>query len=231
VNALTIRARSIARRIGLKKLYYKFVRPSDYEEHVRTALLSRLKPGDVVWDIGANRGHYTKIFCDKTGPTGRVFAFEPVPDTFAELCRNTAEYPWVHNEQLAFGNFDGVSRMVINPLYSVANHLQRDAAESDVANTVEVSVVRGDSFRAALGTTPNLIKIDVEGYEEEVLDGMPDLLSAPQLHVVLIEIHMEVLEKRGRALAPLRIEKLLQSKRLRTKWVDPGHICAERENA
>ncbi len=46
--------------------------------------------GDWVVDIGANIGHYTLLFSKLVGPTGRVIAFEPMPETFELLCANVA---------------------------------------------------------------------------------------------------------------------------------------------
>ena len=53
---------------------------------------SLVKHGDWVIDVGANVGHYTKRLSDLAGPTGRVFAFEPVPATFQLLTANTARF-------------------------------------------------------------------------------------------------------------------------------------------
>jgi hypothetical protein len=96
---------------------------------------------------------------------------------------------------------------------------------------MEVRVMRGDSYWRASGITPNGIKIDVEGFEEEVLAGMEGLLAEPELRAVFVEVHFQKLEERGRAEAPLRIEKLLRSKGLRPRWVDASHIVAKREEA
>src|SRR5690242_12400010 len=49
-----------------------------------------INPGDWVWDIGANVGHYTIRMAELAGHHGRVFAFEPVPETFELLAANVA---------------------------------------------------------------------------------------------------------------------------------------------
>jgi FkbM family methyltransferase len=230
VNRLLIKARSIGRQLGLQRIYYRLLPHRDYEQKFHEAILAELKTGDVAWDIGANQGYYAKIFCEKTGASGQVFAFEPTPDSYAELCRTTSEYSWIRNEMMALGDFDGATQMVLGEAHR-RNHLQWQAEESSGGNCVQVQVISGDSYRVASGNTPNVIKIDVEGFEEEVLAGMSHLLAAPELRAVFVEVHFRLLEDRGRADAPVRIEKLLRGKGLRPRWVDPSHIAAERVHA
>jgi FkbM family methyltransferase len=175
-------------------------------------------------------GLYTKIFAEKTGSKGGVFAFEPMPEFFKELCAETRAYPWVRNENLALSDFDGTSRILIDKTATMG-HLETFAGESSTGKSVAVTVTRGDAYLTKSGVTPNLLKIDVEGFEEEVLAGMPTLLTAPELRAVFVEVHFAMLEERGHADAPLRIEKMLRSKGLVPKWVDASHIVAKRRTA
>jgi len=123
-----IKARSIARRVGLKRLYYRIFPLRDYEEEFHNAIFEELHAGDLVWDVGANVGFYTKICAEKTGAGGRVVAFEPAPETYSELCRQTSKYPWVQNERLALSDSDGVSHLVVYDaaIDSTFHHLQWD---------------------------------------------------------------------------------------------------------
>ncbi len=73
-----------------------------------------------------------------------------------------------------------------------------------------------------------MIKVDVEGFEEEVLQGMGEMLTSPELRSVLVEVHFMKLELRGKATAPVRIEKLLRDKGFKTNWVDASHLFASR---
>ena len=130
----------------------------------------------MIWDIGANLGFYTKIFAQRTGSTGRVFAFEPVPWTYEQLCIATREYPWVQNEQIALSDFDGVSRMLVGKADTVGR-LATSTEETTSEVSVDVPVMCGTSYWKKSGVTPNLLKIDVEGLEEEVLAGMDSSLG------------------------------------------------------
>lgn len=48
-------------------------------------MAERLLLGACVWDVGANVGYYTKLFSERVGSSGRVYAFEPLPTTVAKL--------------------------------------------------------------------------------------------------------------------------------------------------
>lgn len=229
MNKLTIKARSLARRTGLTQLYYRWVPRGGYEEKFQNAIMAELQPGDLLWDIGANVGLYTRIFAEKAGETGRVYAFEPIPTLFGELCRRTAEFHWVKNEQIAFSDFDGSSRMLKGKTDRLG-HLENFPGEANENDSFDVKVMRADSYVEASKTIPNLIKIDVEGFEEEVLGGMTRLLAAPELRAVFLEVHFAILESRGRSEAPVRLEKLLRSQGLIPQWVDSSHIVAKRQS-
>jgi FkbM family methyltransferase len=230
MNKAIIKARSIARRLRINRLLYLLVPKVNPEEKFQEAIFAELRPGDLVWDVGANIGLYTKPFAERTGHTGRVVAFEPVPATYAELCRQTSQFPWVKNEQIALSDFDGAARLLVSDSDTMGS-LEGFAGEANATNSIEVKVMCGDSYRASSRTTPNLLKIDVEGFEEEVLAGMTGLLEAPELRAIFLEVHFGILESRGRAEAPLRIEKLVQSKGMTSRWVDSSHLVAKRDPA
>src|SRR5215470_17062957 len=63
------------------------------DEPEYSILPTLISAGDWVIDVGANVGHYTKRFSELVGPTGRVIAFEPVPETFALLAANLQVLP------------------------------------------------------------------------------------------------------------------------------------------
>ena len=63
-------------------LILKAMGSSNYEKLHYLSLVSR---GNTVLELGANRGHFTKLFADIVGKRGKVYAFEPIPDTFQKL--------------------------------------------------------------------------------------------------------------------------------------------------
>ena len=61
-----------------------------YERSHQSFLAGKIRPGMVVYDVGAHIGQYALFFAKRVGPGGRVLSFEPNPDIFEQLKRNVA---------------------------------------------------------------------------------------------------------------------------------------------
>lgn len=138
-----------------------------------------VKPGDWVVDVGANIGHYTKKLSELVETNGRVFAFEPIPSTFNLLCANVQKFLF-NNVTLinsAASNKTSIVEMVIPYLPTgLKNYYQSTISFSDKkGDSVSVLSLSLDSF--AIEGDVTLVKIDVEGHEKYVLDGMKDLIK------------------------------------------------------
>lgn len=220
-----IHARRFARKAGIIGIINRFRRAGPYEERVHKALLDAIGPGDVVWDVGANVGIYTQLFCEIVGSNGAVVAFEPSPESSQQIRAKLSDCGWLRVENVALGDEDREGRLVLRE-DSVEHHIGSDEHASD--ESIAVRICRGDSVSQRLGRVPNVVKVDVEGFEEEVLQGMQQMLGSPALRVVLVEVHFLKLERRGQPMAPVRIEKMLTSKGFGTTWVDSSHLFAKR---
>ena len=234
MNILSIRLRSIGRKMRLNHLVYHIraaLKPNrGYEEHLHRALERTVRPGDIVWDVGANVGVYTELFCKWVGPEGKVVAFEPNPDPIAQIKNRLPHCAWLTLENVALGSRDEESMLVVDGNNTVGGHVQIDSeAIRSGKSVIPIQVNTADGVCARIGKSPNVVKIDVEGFEEEVLLGFERTLSSPSLRAVLIEIHFQQLESRGQATAPIRIEKFLKHKGFRLEWVDSSHLLAERQ--
>jgi FkbM family methyltransferase len=230
MNTLLIRARSVARKLGilarLKAVHSMFHR--SYEEHFDTALLAHIQSGDVVWDIGANLGLYTEKFLDKVGSGGVVVAFEPVSDCFDVLRSKFTGKPNVTLEPLALSSCNGIGTMKLaaDPLGATHQLVDREHSGSEMG--AQVAIVTADSYVACNRTVPNVIKMDVEGFEYEVFKGMKALLTEPKLRGVFCEMHFALLESRGQMFAPVEIERLLSHAGFKVEYTDSSHIQAVR---
>ena len=229
MNPLVIRARSIARKTGVIRIINRLRPPSSYEERFNEALRKAVKPGDTVWDVGANVGLYTELFCEWVGKDGHVVAFEPGVEACESIRQRLPNCAWLQIENAALAETDTTGRLVIAENGSVNNRIASDSeASSDDVDSIPVVICRGDTFRNRVGRFPNVVKVDVEGFEEEVLKGMGDMLASPEVRSVLVEVHFSKLEERGAATAPTRIVKLLRDKGFKTNWVDASHVVATR---
>jgi FkbM family methyltransferase len=224
--------RALARRMGITACLVRAYRQwqsgaghSAYEARFDAALMRAIRPGDVVWDIGANIGLYTIRFSEAVGPHGLVLAFEPTPACFAELGRVTAAHENVVIVNRALGDRTGRSLMSIaNDPLAATHSLVTRAGPS----TVNVEVIRGDDLVSQGSPPPNVVKIDVEGFEEEVLEGLRNVLASLYCRAVMCEVHFGILDQRGRRQAPIRICRLLSQYGYDVHWVDASHLSATR---
>lgn len=225
-NRYLILLRHGLRACGVPKLIAHF--GGGFERAFSEHLLGACQEGDVVWDVGANIGHYSRLFADRVGERGAVFAFEPSRVNVTRLSQNCEDRPNVH--VLAFGLSDKSERVNFVEGDDPDNTTFRVATSGDPSGQVtKVELYAGDAVIAS-GTAqaPNLVKIDVEGHELSVLTGLTSTLRNPQLRNVFVEVHFGVLDGSGRGDHPKRIEDLLKQSGFRLKWTDPSHIHATR---
>lgn len=153
-----------------------------------------ISPEDTVYDVGAADGDTTVLFA-KLVPRGRVVAFEPDQKQCGKLARNLDLNPELRNRvtvMRAFVGAQGDSRIGTN------------APEAEPAPLVALDILVGQ----ADVRPPDVVKIDVEGGEVEVLDGMKDILTNLQPRLV-VEVHgvdrerecLDILQKANYAVA------------------------------
>ena len=158
------------------------------------AFKADIRPGDVAFDVGANLGAYSLLFAQWAAPSGRVYAFEPAPETRLGLERHVRlnhldSHIIVRPEAVSGGN-------AVVPFR--ASGLQGDNRivndrDDDAAGSVDVTTTSLDAFCTTHGVRPSFIKIDVEGAELDVLRGARETIAAAgdALHLY-VEIHPRV---------------------------------------
>ncbi|MGY4535760.1 FkbM family methyltransferase [Mucilaginibacter sp. UYNi724] len=145
-------------------------------------LLHLLRPDDLFIDIGANIGSYTMLASAEAG--ANTIAIEPIPQTFGYLTQNIALNN-IGNKATALNIGLGKEKGVLKftKTYDTANHVATDA-DTDV---IKVNVDTLDNILN--GKTPVLLKIDVEGFESEVLNGAANTLKSIGLKAIIIELN------------------------------------------
>ena len=216
--------RGFVRRLRAKYGILNRSRGDRREKVFERELIKEARTGDITWDVGAFVGGYTKKLSQEVGSEGRVFAFEPNPQSRERLQERLAAEKNVTVLPIALG-----SRCEsVNFLLSRG----RSRVVSD-SNRPDVAVVRMETGDAIVdlgeATQPNLIKIDAEGLELEILQGLLRTLESPALRAVFIEVHFQLLAERYPTdNVPAEIVELLKSCGFRIRWVSPSHIAAHR---
>jgi FkbM family methyltransferase len=220
--------RRLTRKLGLNRLLGGWLAGRHYEDHFGLAFQAAIRPGDTVWDIGANVGLYTAIFAKATGSTGLVVAFEPTAACFSELQGRFANNPQVLLKNIALGASDGSVLMAVDTNALAATH--RVVADNSVGGGLVQVQVRSAAALVAEEPElfPRIVKIDVEGHEGAVLDGFEALLPDQRLHTVGIEVHFGLLDERGESYRPSLIEQTLVQHCFNVRWTDPSHLLARR---
>ena len=187
-------------RIRLRRNRSWWLRDPLESERVPFAILRRLvRPGDVVYDIGANLGLYTRYLVTALG-AARVVAFEPAADNRVLLERNLALAGLgerVAVLPLAIGDEDSSAEFQVDDMQSASGTLSKVTGGAPCVGrgnlglgplTTEVACRSLDSLAAEGLPRPDVIKVDVEGAEALLLRGARRLLreAGPSL---LIELH------------------------------------------
>ncbi|MBI1284717.1 MAG: FkbM family methyltransferase [Thiobacillus sp.] len=147
-------------------------------------VLHFLRPGDLFVDVGANVGSYTVLAC-ATGAS--AISFEPVPATFDALLDNlhlNRLEALVEPRNQAVGRSHGELEMIADQ--DTTNQALR-SGDRYAGKTLRVPLHTLDD--ALQGRMPKLIKIDVEGFETEVLAGAEATLGNPDLRAVIMELN------------------------------------------
>lgn len=226
------KVRSVARKTGINKLAGAVIGLFGYETAFKRKALAFVRPGDCVWDVGANLGLYSEPFLDRVGPNGRVVAFEPSRECFSKLDARLNARPAFVAVNAALGSAEGSATLYCaNDPLDATHTLSVDAGnyQAHAGLRYTVPVHTGEMYaKKHPDLAPNVIKIDVEGFESAVMDGMSGILSDRRLRGVFLEIHFTLLESQGLADAPNRIAGQLRDAGFDVKWSDPSHIVATR---
>ena len=166
-----------------------------YEPYTLELFEKSIPPGGTVLDIGAQFGLFSLLAAQRTGPQGRVFAFEPAPHNLELLRRNVEENlrPNITIVPKAVGNRRGTVRLF---LYegSDSHSLYQDS-RMPTRGTAQVECITIDEF---LGDQPtDVIKMDIEGHELHALEGMEETLRRNPGLILFAEFVPSCLRRAG----------------------------------
>ncbi len=149
-----------------------------------------LKEGDVALDVGGNIGYYALLESKLVGKSGKVFAVEPVRSNFELLNKNVAlnRMKNVTTSQMAMGAEKGFVNIYVREKKNLSSLTQLPGDDKSVIETQEVPMETVDEYaKKYIGRMPNLVRMDVEGFETSILEGMKECLKSGT--TLLIEFH------------------------------------------
>jgi FkbM family methyltransferase len=170
----------------------------EWEPHVTNEFRKRLAPGDVCVDVGAHVGYYTLLASRLVGSGGHVYAFEPVPACNRAL-RHNLELNGRANVtvfDVAAGAREATEVLLVAPganpeTSSVSQRVLEDPHGGEASQFTRTDV-RTRAVDAVLPrarfTRVRVLKVDVEGFEVEVLRGVEGILSAGAPIAVFVEL-------------------------------------------
>jgi FkbM family methyltransferase len=162
------------------------------EPETVTWIEDTFRPGDVLYDVGANVGAYSLLAYRHAGGDARVFAFEPVYSTYAALARNvvlnTAE-GGVVPMNVALADTTGLVPMSFSSVRGGAAMHTFGERTGDAETWQPVVAFRLDDLIEQFELpAPTHLKLDVDGAELSMLRGAPRTLDDPALRTVLVEV-------------------------------------------
>lgn len=151
-----------------------------YERPMQQLFRDHIRPGAIVFDVGANAGFFTLLASKLAGDSGSVYAFEPLPRNLDFLERHIRlnEAANVHVEALAIAAVSGEAH------FRIAQHASMGGlAEGGDLRVITASL--DDLIASGRAARPDFIKMDIEGAESDALRGAAALLAGGPVTIAL----------------------------------------------
>ncbi len=156
-----------------------------WEPYETELTLKHLRSGEVYVDVGANIGYYTLVAAQRVGLQGKVISYEPDPDNFALLKFNV---DLNHLPQVKFFPYALYDKNTEGKLFLSADNFgdHRIYAASDVRNSRPISLVHGGEHVSQQTDRIDFLKIDTQGAEFFVVNGLKQLIMKNRKHLRMI---------------------------------------------
>ncbi|MFN8261138.1 MAG: FkbM family methyltransferase [Chitinophagales bacterium] len=163
-------------------IYPFFKRRQD--KHDIALMQQHIKQGDIVLDIGANIGFYTKILSQLVGDEGKVYAFEPDNTNFGHLMRNAGHLKNVEFHNKAVSDKTGTITLYHSDMLNVDH---KTYATENYTSKSEIPCVAMDDIIPEQKV--DFIKIDIQGFEYFAFKGMQQIFNKNKSLKIITEFY------------------------------------------
>ena len=169
-----------------------------YEPNQTKIVKKYVHEGDVVIDVGAHVGYYTLLMAQLVGKNGKVYSFEPDPANF-ELLKKSVEINGFENVvliQKAVSDTTEKIKLFLGDNDSAINRIY-DAKLGDAKKSIDVESITIDEYFKENDKLFNFIKIDSEGSEAKIINGMEKFLTKNRKLIMMTEFFPFLIKKSG----------------------------------
>jgi FkbM family methyltransferase len=164
----------------------------DYEAPLSAALTRELRPGQTFYDVGANVGFFSLLASKITGPTGKVIAFEPHPETIRQLRAQFEVNSLANTQVVEAAVSDRVGSTTLIDGFACMVKMSDLEPTLGEPNTITAATTTLDDVAGDVGF-PDVVKMDIEGAEILALRGAATVLNRKP--TLLVEVHSEQLSR------------------------------------
>lgn len=192
-NKLLLKYRNFDIYLGVNNSIQSNIIFNNYNEEFILGIIEKyIKLNYSFVDIGANIGVHT-LTAASINSKAEIFSFEPEPENYLELIRNIQvnNFNNITPFKVALGNQVTNTLLNVNDGWNKGKHSLKNHI-ANVKRQVNVPVLKLDLFQESLLNKSLLLKIDVEGFEKEVLEGSQNVLTTTQNIVLIIELISEI---------------------------------------
>jgi len=191
-NILDFKMNLSARRAGLDlkedSIHKQLILDGMREKRATEIMRRFIQPDDIILELGANIGYYVLLEATVLSDKGYIYAVEPYPENVELLSENVAlnNVKNVEIYNMAVSNTKGTAKLYVGKACNL--HSLINSSGDPSAEYIEVETDTIDHFLK--GKKPvSFLRMDIEGYEATVIDGMQETLKSPGLKRMFIEIH------------------------------------------
>ena len=169
-----------------------------FENYESEIFRKAIKPGMNIVDIGAQIGYYTVIFGARTGPSGKVFAFEPEKHNHSFLEKNIKENKLLNVSIInkAVSDMAGSRLLFLEQDNRGHNSFAKDTEKPGEGVVVETDTL-DNMLKAFDSPKIDILKIDIEGAEPIALRGMKESIARSQNMIIITEVYPLCMERLG----------------------------------